>query len=88
MRWVNRLRKLWYLLTPHRVAFCNRNPWLSGYEIGEWSYGRPRVLSWGEGTTLKMGRFCSIGGNVTIFLGGEHRADLPGRVPRHRNGLV
>lgn len=27
----------------------------SGYEIGEYSYGRPHVLQWGEGRKLFVG---------------------------------
>jgi len=51
------------------------NPAYRGYEIGAWSYGNPTVLSWGEGTTLRVGKFCSFAEGVTIFLGGEHRTD-------------
>ncbi len=46
-----------------------------GFEIGEFTYGRPKVLHWGEKSTLKVGKFCSIADNVTIFLGGNHRTD-------------
>ncbi len=46
-----------------------------GYEIGAWSYGSPRVLCWGEGTKLQVGKFCSIADGVTILLGGNHRTD-------------
>jgi acetyltransferase-like isoleucine patch superfamily enzyme len=53
----------------------NENEKYTKYEIGEWTYGNPRVLSWHEGTTLKIGRFCSISRPVTILLGGEHRID-------------
>jgi acetyltransferase-like isoleucine patch superfamily enzyme len=45
------------------------------YRVGEHTYGKPRVLSWGEGTTLTIGRYCSISTSVTIFLGSEHRTD-------------
>lgn len=45
------------------------------YNIGKWSYGKPKVMSWGEGSVLKVGSFCSIGADVRIFLGGEHRMD-------------
>ncbi len=45
------------------------------YQIGKWSYGKPKVMSWGEGAVLKVGAFCSFGADVTIFLGGEHRID-------------
>jgi acetyltransferase-like isoleucine patch superfamily enzyme len=45
------------------------------YKIGRWTYGSPKVLSWGEGATLEIGAFCSIAKGVKIFLGGEHRTD-------------
>jgi virginiamycin A acetyltransferase len=70
-----KLRKLLYKLTPHRIEFLSRNPWLARYEIGEYSYGKVKVVGWGEGSTLKIGRFCSIARTLTILLGGEHRTD-------------
>ncbi len=51
------------------------------YEIGEHTYGKPRVLSWGEGATLKIGKYCSISSGVTIFLGSEHRVDWVSTYP-------
>jgi len=49
--------------------------------IGEHTYGKPRVISWNEGTTLRVGKYCSIGSNVTIFLGSEHRTDWVSTYP-------
>jgi acetyltransferase-like isoleucine patch superfamily enzyme len=43
--------------------------------IGEFTYGQPVVKSWGEGTTLTIGKFCSIANGVSIFLGGNHNCD-------------
>lgn len=45
-----------------------------GWEIGNHSYGRPRVLD-PQYAKLFIGRFCSIGPEVTIVLG-YHRTDL------------
>lgn len=42
---------------------------------GQYSYGKCNVLNWGEPYTLKVGKFCSIGGNVTVYTGGNHRCD-------------
>jgi acetyltransferase-like isoleucine patch superfamily enzyme len=43
--------------------------------FGDFTYGNPDVLQWDEGTKLNVGKFCSIAGNVKIFLGGNHRSD-------------
>lgn len=45
------------------------------YAIGRGSYGVPQVHDWNEGSTLKIGSFCSISAYVQIYLGGEHRID-------------
>ncbi len=45
------------------------------YEIGDYTYGNPKIYDWNEGATLKIGKFCSIADNVKIFLGGNHRID-------------
>lgn len=46
------------------------------YEVGDWSYGPddfPRVITWGEDCTLKIGKYCSFAEGTVLFLGGEHR---------------
>ena len=51
--------------------------WLNGrgFEIGDFTYGNPKILHWGENASLKIGKFCSIADEVTILLGGNHRVD-------------
>ena len=45
-------------------------------EIGDFTYGSPIILSWGEkNARCRIGKFCSIGGNVQIYLGGNHHND-------------
>jgi acetyltransferase-like isoleucine patch superfamily enzyme len=34
-----------------------------------------KVRDWGQGTDVKIGSFCSIADNITIFIGGNHRTD-------------
>jgi acetyltransferase-like isoleucine patch superfamily enzyme len=53
----------------------NKNPRYAAYSIGRFSFGYPKVRSWGENATLKIGNFCSIAQGVNIVLGGEHRVD-------------
>lgn len=51
------------------------------YKIGDHTYGNPKVISWDEGTTLRIGKYCSIAANVTVFLGSEHRIDWVSTYP-------
>ena len=44
-------------------------------EVGDFTYGTPIVHQWDEKTRLKIGKFCSIAGNVHILLGGEHHTE-------------
>lgn len=44
-------------------------------EVGDFTYGRPFVHMWDKTTRLKIGKFCSIAGNVHILLGGEHHTN-------------
>ena len=41
------------------------------------TYGNENIQthSWGEGSKLVVGNFCSIASNVNIYLGGNHRID-------------
>ena len=44
--------------------------------VGEFTYGKPEIRSWGEPNVYcEIGKFCSIGDKVLIFLGGNHRVD-------------
>lgn len=57
-------------------------------EIGEFSYGAPTVMEWGEGARLSIGKFCSIAQNVTIFLGGNHKTEWISTYPFSALGEV
>lgn len=45
------------------------------FKVGRFTYGKPIVHDWKEGSNLEIGSFCSIAENVNIFLGGNHRLD-------------
>ena len=45
------------------------------FTIGEHTYGRPTICSYGDGSRLNIGKFCSISDKVTFLLGGNHRTD-------------
>ena len=42
---------------------------------GKGSYGRPRVLTWGNDSKFIVGKYCSIAGEVNLLLQAEHRTD-------------
>jgi acetyltransferase-like isoleucine patch superfamily enzyme len=44
-------------------------------EMGRYSYGTPLIKDWTSLTGYKIGAFCSIAGNVQIYLGGNHTID-------------
>jgi len=51
------------------------------YQIGEFTYGRPKVIAFTKDTKLIIGKFCSISANVKIFLGADHRMDWVSTYP-------
>jgi len=51
------------------------------YKIGEYTYGKPRVIHGGKKTSLTIGKYCSISTQVVIFLGGDHRVDWVSTYP-------
>ena len=57
---------------------ARQEEWINGNigRVGDFTYAwGPRIKSWGEGAKCYIGKFCSIAGNVQIFLGGDHRVD-------------
>jgi len=77
------IRKFGSQLENKGYRFLSENPKYHNYSIGRYSYADPplTVLNWGEKATLRIGSFCSISSNVTIFLGGEHRVDWVSTFP-------
>ena len=50
-----------------------------GWDIGDFTYGQPAII--GREASLSIGKFCSIAGNVRIYLGHEHRTDWVSTYP-------
>lgn len=81
----------WWRARRERRAIRRLPPYLRGqarfharypdYEMGVGTYGLPYVHDWHEGSTLKIGAYCSIGHEVQIFLGGQHRTDWVSSYP-------
>lgn len=41
-------------------------------EVGEFTYGIPKISEFSNDWNLKIGKFCSISNNVEIIFGGQH----------------
>lgn len=52
-------------------------------KVGEFTYGQGNIIvrDWNQNTELTIGRFCSIAGNIKIFLGGEHETRFGSTFP-------
>ncbi len=75
------LEQLGVLAPKKRRTFMSQNPIYDGLAIGDWSYGRPNVPRGDDGTTLRVGRFCSFASGVTILTGCNHRVDWVSTYP-------
>lgn len=53
----------------------------NGHQVGEHTYGQPRVMQYGEDTRLNLGKYCSLAVGLTILLGGNHRYDWVSTYP-------
>ena len=69
------------LFSSGRRKFYTKDILGDRWKIGDHTYGNPKVLSFGEGTSLTIGKYCSISRHVTIFLGSEHRKDWVSTFP-------
>ena len=70
---MNRIEALERLRIMCQDQHCNQNP--KKVEFGAFTYGNPIIRSWGENAMCRIGKFCSIGGDVEIYLGGEHHTE-------------
>lgn len=70
---------------PHKISdwvpCCSKNGNLAAYEIGDYTYGRPRVIRFEDGAQLRIGKFCSIADDAVFMLGGHHRTNWVSTYP-------
>jgi len=71
MKALNRLRRK--IFPKKQKKFTNQYPEYQKFNIGHGTYGKPVIHDFHE--TLNIGKYCSIGPDVTIILGGNHRPD-------------
>ena len=70
---MDKVQALELLRTRLRASYARLDP--QRVTIGDFTYGNPLIMTWGENTKLTIGKFCSIGANVQIYLGGNHHTD-------------
>lgn len=69
------VRTKWLSHSGPRKYLMKENPYLADFDIGEKSYGIPKILFQSSGAKLRVGKYVSIADKVVIMLGGEHRTD-------------
>lgn len=76
MRWI------WTRISRRLAAAMGREPslvltaeQLPQFPIGRGTYGSPKVFSYPNDASLRIGAYCSIAADVSIFLGGEHHPE-------------
>lgn len=74
---------LWRLYNPHRFTrrYLTKGVRKYGWEVGDFSYGRPQVRFARKGRMLRIGRFCSFSDTCTLHLGGNHHAEWVSTYP-------
>ncbi len=78
------LQKLVYRLISFGNAYQPPNPYQKRgiLTLGEYTYGMPKIIKYGgDQKKVIIGKFCSIAGDVTIFVGGNHRVDWVSTFP-------
>ena len=72
----NKIKAIFFKEKEPIVPFFTKDIFLNKkFNIGEYTYGYPKVIFENEEANLTIGKFCSISVGVEIFLGGNHRID-------------
>lgn len=72
----------WRQLNNHNFTSVSKPFDLNRVKVGKMTYGQLNIMSYHDiDTTLTIGNFCSIAGNVKFFLDGEHCVDTVSTFP-------
>lgn len=81
-----KFRSEWRLANTHNKTTVNHIFPIHKVCVGNGTYGELRVFSFGgEKEGLEIGHYCSIAGDVTFILGGEHRTNTVSTYPFTRH---
>lgn len=64
-----------------RTSYLKEHLTGSWCEIGEHTYGMPKVVGGGPHTLLEIGKYCSISDDVVFLLAGDHHVDFISTYP-------
>ena len=75
------------MINPINSSYIKKNLNVSTEQVsvGDYTYGVPTILTWGETSCLKVGKFCSVSDKVEIYLGGEHWYNFITSFPLHHS---
>lgn len=73
---INQLKSLKNRLNEEKKLYLTEN-----IHVGDFTYGKPNVITFAGDVKLNIGKFCSIGPDVIILLGGEHNPNLISTYP-------
>ena len=78
---IKKIIKYFFFPKKEKVFFTKEFLKNWNFQIGDYTYGNPRILFPNDKSKLTIGKFCSIAEGVTIFLGGNHRLDWVSTYP-------
>jgi len=70
---MNKLFKKIKRIIKPKPFYMKDNKKYKHFDIGDYTYGRPKVIGFDGRATLSVGRFSSLATNITIYLGVEHQ---------------
>lgn len=69
-------RRIHHYLAEDQTILLQNNPRYQQWDIGDYTYGRPKVVYFGGDANLKIGKFCSIAEDVVIIANSSNRISL------------
>ena len=78
-KFIKKLKKKIFFWRKKKKVGMKDKPRYRKYKIGEYTYGSPYIHDYED--NIEIGRYCSIGPDVMILVGGEHYLDRVSTYP-------
>lgn len=79
--WSNALAALGLGRRKPSTLFMRHNPRYAAFEVGEGTYGHPNIVLPDDGSSIRIGRYCSIASGVSILTSQEHHLNWVSAFP-------